>query len=97
MKDTKTTLNSKELKKIKKMVFVSREEYSFECLVARGKVKKKNHYRSSSETINISIAIRKITSIGGVIRTRLKEIDIFQIFFIYDPIFKMYFYIIILI
>lgn len=41
MKDTKTTLNSKELKKIKKMVFVSREEYSFECLVARGKVKKK--------------------------------------------------------
>lgn len=94
MKDTKTTLNSKELKK---MVFVSREEDSFECLVARGKVKKKNHYRSSSETINISIAIRKITSIGGVIRTRLKEIDIFQIFFIYDPIFKMYFYIIILI
>lgn len=41
MKDTKTTLNSKELKKIKKMVFVSREEDSFECLVARGKVKKK--------------------------------------------------------
>lgn len=38
MKDTKTTLNSKELKK---MVFVSREEDSFECLVARGKVKKK--------------------------------------------------------
>ena len=68
MKDTKTTLNSKELKK---MVFVSREEDSFECLVARGKVKRKNHYRSSSETINISIAIRKITSIGGVIRTRL--------------------------